>query len=366
MKKLLLLMLVASAWEIRAQITINNSILPSVGDVYNYAVDTVSSGITVTASGGNQSWDFSKLARHRTTSVKFVDPASVQGSASFPGANLASAGQGQNSFYRTTTKNLELLGVYNGGNPLFGGANVFDKPAVILRTPMDYQDNYDYTTNTQFAISGAFVPDSLTMGLKVDSIRVKVRQDVSVLVDAWGQVTLATGQYQTLRQKRTTSTALSVEAKVPILGWFDVTQIASGFIGRFLGSGVSVQYVFLSNTSKGEIAAISTDTTGAVTQVSFKDGLIGTRDIEGEAGAIRLMTPIVLDQLSLSNISVPDGIYRVEQWSADGRFLTSSDVFLQKGTESSVPATGVQSGYNIVLVRDRNGAIHWSGRYVRL
>ncbi|MFN8332162.1 MAG: hypothetical protein U0T81_13270 [Saprospiraceae bacterium] len=82
MKKLLLLMLVASAWEIRAQITINNSILPSVGDVYNYAVDTVSSGITITASGGNQGWDFSKLARHRTTSVKFVDP-SGQGSASF-------------------------------------------------------------------------------------------------------------------------------------------------------------------------------------------------------------------------------------------------------------------------------------------
>ncbi|MFN8332161.1 MAG: hypothetical protein U0T81_13265 [Saprospiraceae bacterium] len=111
---------------------------------------------------------------------------------------------------------------------------------------MDYQDNYDYTTNTQFAISGAFIclirspwdSRSVTSG--------KGRQDVSVLVDAWGQVTLATGQYQTLRQKRTTSTALSVEAKVPILGWFDVTQIASrDLLG---GSSVPVsaaQYVFL-------------------------------------------------------------------------------------------------------------------------
>lgn len=366
MKKLLLLMLLLSALQIRAQITISNSILPSVGDVYNYAVDTVASGITVTAAGGNQSWDFSKLARHRTTSVKFVEPSLVQGSASFPGANLATVGQGQNSFYKTTTKNLELLGVFNGGNPLFGGANVYDKPAVILRTPMDYQDNYDFTTNTQFAISGAFVPDSLTMGLKVDSIRVKVRQDVSVLVDAWGEVKLAASQYQALRQKRTTATALSIEAKVPILGWFDVTQIASGFIGRFLGSGVSVQYVFLSNTSKGEIAAISTDTTGEVTQVSYKDQLIGNRDLISEAGAIRLNTPFVLNQISLSNISLPDGMYSVEQWSVDGRFLSSTYVMLQKDSETLVPALDVQSGSNFVLVRDRNGAIHWSGRYIRL
>ena len=142
------------------------------------------------AGGPNQSWDFSNLKENIKVSEAYIAASAAPGYNSFPTANLAMVNQMTSQFFKSTTKNLEFLGTFNNGNPLFGGANVFDKPAVILRTPIDYLDQYDYTTNTQIAISGAFIPDSLTMGISVDSIRIKIKQDAIITADAWGKVKL--------------------------------------------------------------------------------------------------------------------------------------------------------------------------------
>ncbi len=348
------------------QITVGNNIIPAVGDIYHYAIDTLASNVKVSPSGGNQFWDFSQLVAHRAQSESYVLPSSIQGSSSFPTSNLASSRQGQNLFFKTTTKNLELLGTFSVGNPLFGGANVFDKPAVIIRTPIDYQDTYDYTTNTQIAISGAFIPDSLTMGLKVDSIRVKIKQDVKVEIDGWGMLKLHTSQYEVLRQKRTTTTGISVEAKVPILGWFDVTQLASGFFGQFLGSGKSTQYSFISNTSKGEIVSFGVDTLGRIGQVSFKSSLINTENPELELQAIEIKSNPVQSSLTLNCRKLSTGNYAVEQYNATGSLLSSEKKFLTNGSSSTLYVDNLTPGKYELIVRSNTGSIIWRGSFLKI
>ncbi len=362
----LVILLCALSIEIQAQITIGNSILPSIGDQYFNSLDSLPKGITMSTAGGNQNWDFSALNDHRMSVDRFVDPTGIQGSSSFPTANLASTRQGQNAFFRVTNKNLELLGTFTGNNPILGGANVYDKPAVIIRTPMDYQDQYDYQTNTQFAFSGMLIPDTLTMGLSVDSIRVKIKQDVKVDVDAWGVMKLKNNSYDVLRQKRVTNTAINIEAKIAFIGWIDITQIASGFFGGFLGSGLSTQYVFLSNSSKGEIASVTVDSLGNATRISYKAQTIGTVNTTLDQNSMELKSNLVIDQLAIVNKAFASDIYQVRLIKDEGSTVLNSNQSLFQNECQYVNTASLTPGQYFVQVYNLKNKLIWTAPFVKL
>ncbi len=287
---------------IKAQITVNSAILPAVGDVYNYYTDTVSTGIVLGSAGANKYWDFSSLKSNRSTQDSYKDVTGLAGASSFPTANLATSNQASNSFFRVTNKNLELLGTFTQNNPFFGGPNIFDKPAVILRTPLDYTDQYDYSVNQTIQVAGNLIPDSLTMGISVDSLRIKIKQDVKVEVDAWGVVKLVAKSYDVLRQKRITTNTITVEAKLPFVGWIDATALAGPVFGRLLNAGANTQYVYLSNQSKGYIASVSTDTSGVPTSVSYKAENVATSNISNN-NYLSLESNIIDNSLVIINSS---------------------------------------------------------------
>lgn len=73
-----------------------------------------------------------------------------------------------------------------------------------------------------------------------------------------------------MREKRTTTVSNRVEAKVPFLGWIDVTSFAAALFGNLFADVRTTAYAFLSDETKGLIAQVNLDTLGNVLSVNFK------------------------------------------------------------------------------------------------
>ncbi|NOT37310.1 MAG: hypothetical protein HOP11_08025 [Saprospiraceae bacterium] len=349
----------------KSQITVGSGILPSVGDNYVYNNDTLASGITLGASGVNQNWDFSKVTNHRSNSESYKSVVGVSGASDFPTANLVSMNPGINLFFRVTNKNLELLGTFANSNPLFGGATIYDKPAIILRTPLDYTDKYDYTVNQAFQISGRFIPDSLTMGFMVDSIRIKIRQDVNVEVDGWGTVQLPVNKYNVLREKRVTNNAVSIEAKVPFIGWLDITTLAGGFFGGFLNSGRSTEYFFVSNESKGHIANVEVDTLGNPTRISYKAENVGTSDFDKLINDFDVIANFNQSKLEVKNKSSLSNDIFLEINSVHGTLIVGKELNVSVGSSTTINLPVMPPSIYIISIKNKAGDLIWSKSFVK-
>lgn len=367
MKKFIILSVLLFAYQfVIAQITVSSAILPSVGDSYTYYIDSTALGISSGSAGANQNWDFSKAEKHRVNVEAFKDPSGLAGVNNFPNSNLATSNQGVNLFLRVTTKNLELLGTFSNNNPLFGGPTVYDKPAVILRTPLDYLDQYDYTVNQAFQISGRFIPDSLTMGFSIDSIRIKIKQDVSVVVDAWGKVKLPMNSYDVLRQKRNTTNIITVEAKIPLLGWIDITSIASGFFGGFLNAGSNTEYVYVSNQSKGFIATVMVDSLGNPTNISYKAENVATSNPKAKSDAFGINSNLVSDELILLNQNSVESDLSLEIVMSNGMTCKASEINLIIGQSQHIDLAYMIPSEYILVVKNRSGKILWTKNFMKL
>ncbi|MCC6815785.1 MAG: hypothetical protein IT267_05190 [Saprospiraceae bacterium] len=362
----LLVILSFSNFALKAQITVGSGILPSAGDKYYYYLDTSGAGINLGSASGSQSWDFSNVLNQRAISDSYVSASGVPGSNFFPTANLASVNQGTTLFYRVTNKNLELLGTYSAMNPFFGGPNVFDKPAVIIRTPMDYQDQFDYTVNQAFQISGSIIPDSLTMGLTVDSIRIKIKRDVLNTVDAWGKANLKSSTYDVLRLKIVTKNTITVEAKVAIIGWIDITSLASGFFGGFLNSGVSTQYVFVSNQSKGYIATVDVDSTGSPTQISYKAENVSTFNPDRDFNSFSLKSNLVSNLIEVENISSSEHQFDVDITNLQGTSMIKSRLYWPEGTTEVFQSDKLIPGQYNISIRNKTGQLIWQRAILKI
>ncbi|MEP7197555.1 MAG: hypothetical protein ABI851_13620 [Saprospiraceae bacterium] len=350
----------------QSQITVSPKILPAAGDVYYYSVDTIGAGITMSAAGPNQHWDFSNFKANRSNVESYLSPTGLLGFNFFANANLATQNQGSTSFFRVTNKNLELLGNFLSGNPLITGPNVLDKPATILRTPLDYLDQFDYSTNQQFAISGKLIPDSLTMGISVDSIRIKIRQDVTVNVDGWGTVKLPASDFNVLRSKRTTTNNVTVEAKLAFVGWIDISAIAGPVFGGLLNAGNSVDYVFLSNDTKGFVATVSVDSTGNATRAEYKAENVANKDYTFDQTAFELESNVIRNELVLKNIHSNSSDYSIEIISMSGLPIYSKKTFVANGSSLRINAINQSSAKYEIFIRNSKNDLVWKSSYLKI
>ncbi len=208
MKKLLLVLgVIATSQFSFAQITLTNSNTATVGDAFFRAEEeNPPVGLQYQNAGANQTWNFDMFLAYpetfATSSVVNAQGVPEYGS-SFPNADFAVSNitsiDTTNLFFESDANKLEAVGI---GGP-------FVVQSIPFKVTMPFQD---YQTLLEFpATYGTTFDDTLFFDVLikdplyaqfVDSARVKRFQTITSEIDAWGTVTLPSGTYSCLREKR--------------------------------------------------------------------------------------------------------------------------------------------------------------------
>jgi hypothetical protein len=196
MKKQFLLFFIMSSFFAKAQITIQSSDMPLIGDTLRFS-QTSAAGLDVQTTGANTTWDFSQLVSTGQGIDEFKSSASVNPSYSlFFGLNsfglkvIDSIGFGPLSFrdiydfYKTSNTQFraEGRGVSFNGIPV---PSFYSDKDEIYQFPLSFGDIDSTTFDVTFSIPG-------TVTLRQYGSRVNY-------VDGWGRITTPLGTFDALR-----------------------------------------------------------------------------------------------------------------------------------------------------------------------
>ena len=199
MKKTLLSLIMLSSigiYSTQAQITINDTHLISAGDDVVQASDTLPTGVTIGASGANQTWDFSNvLDEDVLDTLKFRSPGGFPGNLDHPTANMVLAdGDSSWTYLNKNTSGLFVVGIsqYQQGQLISipFGTTIISFPSTMGTAGSGVWN----ATLVGFDVS------QLPLGL--DSIKITRTTNASSNIDGWGtvQTPFATGGFAALRQ----------------------------------------------------------------------------------------------------------------------------------------------------------------------
>lgn len=262
-----------------AQITITNATFPAAGDTLKMAIDnSPAAGIgTITPPGGNQIWNFSGLQVDATRNIIYR-PAS-EGSVQVPGAELfAVTSPNREEYYNVTSNRFELQTDYGIHYDVVGNSLFNYIPLLVeRRAPVNFFDINQISSTILAAFPPGAFPPALIAALPVspDSLRYRIAINRLDVVDAWGSLSIPGGTYNVLREKRTRLQETRLDAKVPPLGWLDVTDVAvqAGFRG--MGIDTLITYNFWNNLAKEPIAVVNISPDGSIVQsVTYKNNNI--------------------------------------------------------------------------------------------
>ena len=277
MKYLLLTFSISLAFLLAAsaQITLTNERFPAQGDTLIDAVDNMPSGINLLTPGPGRNWSFMNLQAPFSRSEQLLPAEQIEGGFAFPMADFGLSLEATNNFFKVTDNEVQLLGFYGAapGGLGFDGVFRFDPPLVDQYAPVAYGDSFASESNVALAIATENLPDGIFDQLPVspDSIRLRINQQRTDDVDAWGSLMLPGGIYDVLREKRTDVRNLRVEVRVGLFPWTDVTDILidqAGLDG--LGQDTTVSYRFLAEGEMAPVAEVFVDDSGSPGRVRYK------------------------------------------------------------------------------------------------
>ena len=268
-----------------AQITVTNAVFPVAGDVLHMAVDYAPAAGTVVLGppGFGVSWNFSGLQVDATQNVTYRATGAVPGAelvastpANMPPTTITWPGSGpHDEYYDVTGSELRLQAVYGANFDLMGSTMLgLAAPLNLRRAPMNFFDITQYTAGTialydQPALSPVLT--SVSPFSLADSIRYRITYNVTATVDAYGNLTIPGGTYAVLREKRSQTREVRMDAKIAPLGWLDKTTeaIAAGAYG--LGTTTTIYYSFYNDVVKEPIAVVNTGSDGLLPlEVAFR------------------------------------------------------------------------------------------------
>ena len=351
MKQTLLFAFLLASTSVLAQVTITKSYFPAVGDSLRVAVDNLPSSISIGPGGADLRWDFTSLQSPFTRQIQVRPASEGEHKFDFPGADLFTPLSNEAEvYYRVTSSAYQMVGIF-GEDPFGFGIKAltrFDPPATERRAPLDFRDEHNLSTNFSYAFSADDLPDAVLDQLPItpDSLRIRIAIEREDVVDAWGKLTIPGGMYEVLREKRTEVRDARVDAKLPVLGWQDITGLIPN--ADFVGKDTSVSYYFHSNEAKEIIAVVSMDDAGRrAVRVEYKANDVATnvQNVKSlKPGVYAFPNPAIVNvRFEFSNL--PRGNYKlaifnilgVEVWSKhyfiDGQRLEKVDISsLRKGT----------------------------------
>lgn len=266
MKQNILFIFLLISFSVIGQITVTNETFPVAGDTLRTAVDNMPQGITITAAGADQVWDYSNLTAPFSTELVYKEASEGMAFDELPNATVVvqTAAEAE-LYYNITDEKIELVG-FNGPDPTgFGIVTLvkLDPPTVERVAPLTYPSVQTSEANILVPIGTDLLPDEILNELPLvpDSIRLVINQQRTDFVDAYGSLTIPGGTFDVLRQRQELMIDNKVEALVPILGWLDVTDVILDLVGggQGIGQDTTITYNFYSNDSKETIASVVAD-----------------------------------------------------------------------------------------------------------
>lgn len=276
-KTLLIAAFIFSLLKVNAQITINRSDIAVSGDWFYTANDTLISASNATmlkAGGANKTWDITGWANKH-----FKDTTYYSDASKFPdapaGCNLVSytidqsSGDTLPSFMSISNTELKamiemgMLGV--PGNQL----KVFQFPSTM-------------GTNFKDSFIGVITMLGEDFGIPTnplfDSIRINFSIKINSIIDGWGKLKMAAGQFDVLRQKSIHSANVSFFLRSKITG----TYMDASSLGLSNMQETAATYTWLGKNTGHFLLEANEDTMGVLVDMTYvlssSKGLNGVKE----------------------------------------------------------------------------------------
>mgnify|MGYP000247334826 CR=1 FL=1 len=339
-----------------AQIVIDDSIFPEVGDTVMTLTDPLYTDFDVNASGENQVWNLMNVNGNFYAETIFADPMEGSESDMFPDADLLDNSGIQEIYYETQDDRIIELG-RSGLDPVLQVIDLTYQNTgelVLRRAPMMYEDEFLSVSEFSVAAPSEVLPDSIeqTIGSFVDSLRLRVVNQYIDIVDGWGTLQMPDGDYEVLRIRRENTLDAKLDLFAPFFGgWQEVDPdspllagIGDEFLG-LLGEQTTTSFEFYTNGIKQPLATVRTDTMGNALGVTYR-GFVDTATdpVVLNDGAVMTYPNPSYGNVTFSLVNLPPDNYKVvvynivgkEMWSEKispvNKTLTANLSHLQKGT----------------------------------
>ncbi len=349
MKKITItLLIIFSAVFTQAQITITNSDFAPAGTTIVQINDTMPDASIVPGNpGSNKSWDFSALHKNTYDTIFAELPSATPYGDKFPDANYTLKRITNNdTMYAYMIKNEDVLSNIGIAGTMGDSSTpiAFDiiPQNIIIDFPMQYgnhsDENYYYEITV---VSPAPGPDSIKM--KYSTVK-------TVDVDAWGNITIPSGTYNTLRTK-----TVSFET--------DSTWILMFGVWNFIMSDTSttVSYDWYTNEVSPGFTLMSMDyNDSVVSNVTFLNGV-----------------PVGIKQNKLNTIAIYPNpakeivVFRLNEY-VNGNMNIYNNLgrkILEKkinGNIFKINVAGFLSGNYFVVINDNtNSKLQYSGKFIK-
>jgi len=367
MKKLVLSIAVLfCGLGLQAQITVTNAMFPQAGDTLYTAIDNMPTGISITPSGGPQSWNFAGL-QAPFTRQNIVRAASTGSAAGyFPSADvLLSLGNTGEGYFNVTSTRFELVG-FSGTDPIGQGVQVqarYNPAEVYRRAPMNAFDVNQNQSALLVAFSAEDLPSAILDLLPItpDSLRIRLNSNRVDVVDAWGTLTIPGGIYDVLREKRTQYRDVRLDVKVGFFPWQDITEIVIQLAGiegiAELGKDTIVTYNFFSNEAKEPIAIVTMNDAGTAPETveyKAKEIVSNVQNTSGlKPGVYAFPNPAIVSvRFEFSNL--PKGEYTLRIFNVLGEEVMKKRYYVNGSRIEKVDISQLRKGaYLYSLVNDR-------------
>lgn len=382
MKKCLpVFVLLAFSIGLTAQITVTTATFPVAGDTLRFAVDNSPGSIGSLTPPGQQDWDFTGLTADATYTTVYRTANGGTVGAQLPDAELFSINSlGAETYYNVTDTKFEQQ-AYFGIVPYdLVANNIFDyaPPLTERWAPLNF---FDINANSSGFLE-LFVPSDFspllminlaaqTNNAQIDSMRYRLAISEIAAVDAYGNMSIPGGTFQVLREKRTRYSETRIDAKVPPLGWIDITDnaIQAGFFG--LGVDTTVTYHFYNDVAKEPIAVVTLDNNQAfATQIVFKNTTPPVVDATFEETAAKPTVHIspnpVSDEVFFDFKNLALGQYRLAIFDETGRLALEKTMQMGGTHTERMNLSQLSPGVYLSSLFDENNKVQCKEKLVKI
>ncbi|MEO7175687.1 MAG: T9SS type A sorting domain-containing protein [Saprospiraceae bacterium] len=362
-KNLYIIALIFCGLNLNAQITINSSVLPTIGDTTKVISQNNAGAAGITAAGENQSWDLSNLIVGSVQQTIFLSPTEGTQVAAFPGATLLTIAGANETYYKVENGRLFNLG-YSGIDPAGLGLQikaVYNPALQEIKTPLTYGSELAYSSKLVLPFGYDQLPDTLValIPIQFDSIRLKLQTDISDVVDAWGQMTTPSGTFDVLRTTRKTISTTGLEVKVGVFPWFDVSALIP--IPGLAGTTHSTSYLYQTNGIKSPIAEITSDSAGTTalrTTYYANDVISATNNLPKGKSAISIFPNPSYGEVNFNLTGLTAGRYTIKIFNIVGKeILAVSDFVHGNGVILADLSAFAKGTYIYTLLDESNQVI---------
>ncbi|MBK8564133.1 MAG: T9SS type A sorting domain-containing protein [Saprospiraceae bacterium] len=381
MKKCLpILALLMFAAAVSAQITVTSATFPVAGDTLWFAVDNSPGTIGSLTAPGPQDWDFTGLSADATYRTVYRPANGGNVGTQLPDAELFAFGPlGTETYYNVTDTKFEQQAYYGIVPYDLVANNVFNyaPPLTERWAPLNFFDiNASSSGFLELFVPSEFSPVLMlqlaaqTNNAQIDSMRYRLAISEIAAVDAYGTMSIPGGTFQVLREKRTRYTETRIDAKIPPLGWLDITDnaIPAGFFG--LGVDTTYSYHFFNDVAKEPIAVVTLDNNQAfATQIVYKNTtppiINSVSDKSGTAPTVAISPNPASDEAVFELKNLLPGRYRMVIFDETGRSVFEKIAQLNDSHSERVGLSQQVAGVYFFSLFDENGRAVCQGKLVK-